>query len=140
MTYKSDDLQFLNEIIEWCENKKVMDEYDSEVQKLYELACEARPYLLGKTLDEQKYCDQYKNKIMDLAVKFGICSKFDRTIAGMRKPASTSPVHEYSNKDIRLSYRNYIELGKKIERSARDIDLKYAIGLYKTYHPGDEER
>ena len=55
-------------------------------------------------------------------------------------PASTSPVHEHSDKDIRLSYGAYIELGKKIERSARDIDLKREIGLYKTYHLGDEER
>lgn len=140
MTYKSGDIKFLDRIIEWCMEKKVRGEYDSEVQELYELACEARPYLLGKTLDEQEYHDKYGNKIMDLAKKFGIYSKFEEIIDGMRKPASTSPVHEYSNKDIRLSYRDYIELGKKIERSARDIDLKYAIGLYKTYHPEDEER
>ena len=114
MTYKSGDIKFLDRIIEWCMEKKVMGEYDSEVQELYELACEARPYLLGKTLDEQKYCDQYKNKIMDLAVKFGICSKFDRTIAGMRKPASTSPVHEYSGDDIKLSAEGIRKLNIKM--------------------------
>ena len=109
-----------------------MGEYDSEVQKLYELACEARPYLLGKTLDEQKYCDQYKNKIMDLAVKFGICSKFDRTIAGMRKPASTSPVHEYSGDDIKLSAEGIRKLNIKMGRSTDAIDQKRAAAGFPT--------
>ena len=132
MTYKSDDLKFLNEIIEWCKKKKDMGEYDSEVQKLYELACEARPYLLGKTLDEQKYCDQYKNKIMDLAVKFGICSKFDRITAGMRKPASTSPVHEYSGDDIKLSAENIRKLNIKMGRSTDAIDRRRADAGFPT--------
>lgn len=56
-------------------------------------------------------------------------SRFDEILAQMKRPASTSPVHQYSEKDIRISTGAIIELNKRMERSIKEIDRKREVGL-----------
>lgn len=51
-------------------------------------------------------------------------SYFDDIINKMKRPASTSPVHQYSEKDIKISIGDVIELNKRMERSIKEIDRK----------------
>ena len=51
-------------------------------------------------------------------------SYFEDIINKMKRPASTSPVHQHSEKDNKISIGDVIELNKRMERSIKEIDRK----------------
>ena len=56
-------------------------------------------------------------------------SRFEEILAQMKRPASTSPVHQHSEKDIKILTGDVIELNKRMERSIKEIDRKREVGL-----------
>lgn len=135
MTDKPVDIKVLNKIINRCRKKLAIDENDSKVKELYNLACKAKLDLLGRTLNKQEDYDKDGNKIIDLAKKIAIYSEFDEIIDEISVPASTSPVHEYSGDDIKLSAEGIRKLNIKMGQSTEAIDRKRAAaGLPTNYN------
>ena len=131
MTYKTDDINLVYKIIEWCKDKYSREECDSEVLKLYELACKASLYLSGRALDEQEYYDKYGNEILRLAKEYGIYTYWEEQIDSMKvrqgKWDNSRPWEE-AKKDIKISVSDIIELNKKMERHLKELDRQRAIG------------
>ena len=137
MTYKMDDINLVYKIIEWCKDKYSREECDSEVLKLYELACKASLYLSGRALDEQEYYDKYGNEILRLAKEYGIYTYWEEQIDSMKvrqgKWDDSKPWEE-AKKDINNPVSSTIELNKRIQASIDETNRKYEIGMYKFYH------
>lgn len=137
MTYKSDDIDLVNKIIEWCKDKYSREECDSEVLKLYELACKASLYLSGRALDEQEYYDRYGTEIYKLAKQYKIYTSWDKQLESIRvrqgKWDDSRPWEE-AKKDINNPVSSTIELNKRMQASIDKTNRKYEIGMYKLYH------
>lgn len=49
---------------------------------------------------------------------------FDEIVKQMKRSATTSPVHQSSEKDIKIFAGDVIELNKRMKQSIREIDRK----------------
>ena len=76
MTSKEEDQKLVKRILDWCKTKYSMEECNSKVLKLYELACKADLYLAGRALNEQDYYDRYGNELYKLAKDNGMAISF----------------------------------------------------------------
>ncbi len=135
MTSKSDDTDLVDKIIEWCKDKYSRGECDSEVLKLYELACKASLYLSGRALDEQEYYDKYGNKIYKLAKEYGIYTSWDELLQSKRvrqtKWDNTTEgfkVPETAFMDVNERIRPAVKKNVDDHREAMEIMLGVNIG------------
>ena len=109
-----DYMEGVNKVIAFCENQSIKGKSNQEIKMLYLLACRARFNLLGRTLDEATYKQQYETIIRKAIEKYQLTSSLETILNSMKQEATTTNGWDNSEPGIEVPYSHFWDLNNRL--------------------------